>query len=451
MELKKIIGLFTVFIFLFTGCVQKQRVVHLKLPEQGFSKVNSYSNNSEIKNVDEAPKEEITTLEPMEEKVVSKSNEDFKPLEGEEITDSSKIKNMENEAQEGQAIVEELPSSNDGVKKNENLPVNDSAVPQDGQALVEDLPATVAPSSNTDEFNIAVVYPSKLVAKYGNSSVNTVMGYMSFRKKSYKVKTIDSYDESPASIQKAFKEVKDLGITNVIALYTPNAKYNLSQADVTGLRIYLPLIDSKFSTLSTNFIYGSISYEAQIQKLLQFSNGNNTMFYQDSFLGNKLKNQVEMVSKNVSLAKQIKKNTNDFKYIVNDSKINNSTLFLNTDPVKTSILLSQLRAYNIKPHVVLSTQINYDFSMTKLTQIEDRNNFIVASSIGNINVELIDEISTFGGDVVFEWVDYSTLVGVDYLFDGNNSGLIDSKVEGNSAVYNTRLYKFNESGFTEIK
>lgn len=448
--MKKLISLFIMLVFLFSGCVQKERVVYIKMPEQGLNNSNFSSNtNSSLDSVAKnETKEEITALEPMENNTPIVENNSFKPLEGEEITDESKIKNLEQSSvQEGQAIVEELPGNTNTQQSTQE--------PQEGQAIMEDLPGqgdtTLPVASTSGEFNIAVLYSSKFVSKYANSAVNTITGYMSFRKKSYKVKSIDTSDESLESIKRAFDEVKKLGITNVIALYTPNAKYNLSQADVTGLRVYLPLIDSKFSTLSANFIYGSISYEAQIQRLSQFSNGNNAMFYQQSYLGNKLKTQTEMVTKDIRTSKEIQKNTNDFKYLVNDSKINNSTLFLNTDPVKTSIILAQLRAYSIKPHVVLSTQINYDFAMTKLTQVEDRNDFIIASSIGNVDVGLIDEISTFGGDVVFEWVDYSTLVGVDYLFDGNSSGLIDSKVEGNSAVYNTRLFKLTETGFSEIK
>ena len=61
-----------------------------------------------------------------------------------------------------------------------------------------------------------------------------------------------------------------------------------------------------------------------------------------------------------------------------------------------------------------------------------------------------DEILNFGGNINFEWVDYSTLVGANYLVNGNNN-LIPTKIVENQAVYTPRLFKSTEYGFVEIK
>ncbi|MFV7791620.1 hypothetical protein ACNO6Z_12320, partial [Aliarcobacter lanthieri] len=73
---------------------------------------------------------------------------------------------------------------------------------------------------------VAFVYPSSLVSKYARNSINTVSGYLSFVKANYNLVVIDSINESPESINKAYDKVKEEGITKVIALYTPNSINN---------------------------------------------------------------------------------------------------------------------------------------------------------------------------------------------------------------------------------
>lgn len=311
---------------------------------------------------------------------------------------------------------------------------------------------TVPFFESTEQFKIAIIYPSKLVAKYANSSINTVLGYLSYKKINYNLKVIDSLDENTLSIQAAFDELKEKGFENVIALYTPRAIYNLHEADSSDLKVYLPLIEKKdVQNVNSNFVYGAISYEEQIKKLLEYSDTKKTMFYQESFLGYKLKEQFESLANDFLVSKEIKKQRNYFKGLVKDYKLNNSTLFLNTDNVKSSILLSQLRAYEISPKVIMSTQINYDPILFSLTQSKDMDNFVVANSIDDVDVNLLDEIATYGGNIKYEWVDYSTLVGINYLYDSNYSNLIKTRIEDNEVKYEPRLFKSVNSSFLEIK
>ena len=62
-----------------------------------------------------------------------------------------------------------------------------------------------------------------------------------------------------------------------------------------------------------------------------------------------------------------------------------------------------------------------------LTQDKDRKKMVLANSIEKIDNKLRDEILNFGGNINFEWVDYSTLVGANYLVNGNNN-LIPTKI-----------------------
>ena len=184
---------------------------------------------------------------------------------------------------------------------------------------------------------------------------------------------------------------------------------------------------------------------------MDYSSSNNVMFYQDTYLGSKLRKSYDSIASNVRYKKEISKNENNFKNIVTGSGLNDSTLFLNTDIVKSSLILSQMRSYDVYPKVIFSTQLNYDPLLMTLTQDKDREKLIVANSIDVVDKELKDNIATFGGNIQYEWVDYSTLVGINYLYYGKNSNLVPTKIEDNQAVYNPKLFRSTEFGFLEIK
>ena len=305
---------------------------------------------------------------------------------------------------------------------------------------------------NSEVMKVAFIYPSRIVAKYAKSSMNTILGYFDYKQIRYEIKVFDTLSEDEQSIQNAFSNAKEEGFNNVIALFTPRVMELLHTIDTSDLKVYLPLTNKEnISYSNSNFIYGAISYKDQISKLLEYSNTNNTMFYQSSFLGDKLKSLYETMSFDVKVVKEIKKKRNYFKGIVKDYRIKNSTLFLNTPIVKTSILLSQLRAYDIYPKVILSTQINYNPKILTLTQSKDRSNFVIANSIDSVDDVLRDSVTTFGADIIYNWVDYSTLVGINYLYDENESELIQTRILDNQVMYEPKLLKTTAYGFLEIK
>ena len=390
-----------ILVFVFFGCVQKQ-TVPLKLP-QTKEKVN------EIKIKKEKPSTEVITP------VI----EGLKPIDI-KVSDGS----LDNSVQ---AIEED------------NIP---------DSAIISEIQVDLAKV----KIKVAFIYPSSLVEKYPKTSLSTISGYLSYQKADYDLTIIDSTNESYENINSAFEKAKQNGVTKVIGLFTPSAISSLDKIVTDDVKVYLPLIEKKDSlTSNENLIFGSISYEQQVKKLISYSSTNNAMFYQDTYIGNKLKRAYDASVYDTRVRKEISKTETNFKYIVNDYKLNNSTLFLNTDLVKTSLILSQLRAYDISPSAILSTQVTYDPMLMILTQTQDREKLVVANSIDSVNNELRDEIITFGGNIVYEWVDYSTLVGINYLYYGNNSNLVQTKIIDNEAVYNPKLYRSTDVGFLEIK
>ncbi|RZV13050.1 hypothetical protein D3M61_09380 [Aliarcobacter butzleri] len=390
--------LFVAFVFL--GCNQKQ-VVQLKMPNQN-------------KSVPTKVKEDKTTVV-----------EEF-------ISNDSIIKE------------EVIDNSNNGSMNTVQPQADEETVAQ--QSININIDETRA------NVKLAFVYPSTLVSKYAKSSLSTISGYLSYKQANYNLIVVDSKNESYENINNAFSKLKEEGVTDVIALFTPNALNNLNKIVTDDFKVYLPLIEKKDSLENNdNLIFGSISYDDQLKKLSYYSNGKNSTFYQETYLGTKLKNSYDFVIGNSNLRKEISNNEKNFKNIVNDSRLRNSSLFLNTDLVKSSLILSQMTVYEINPNTILATQILFDPMLMVLTQERDRQNLIIANSIGDVDSKLKDEIATVGGNITFEWVDYSTLVGTNYLFSNGNSSLISTKIENNQAVYTPRLFKSTDIGFLEIK
>lgn len=429
--MKQIIAL-SVLVFLFFGCTPKQSV-QLKMPNK--------QNNTYVKPaIKEDKKTVVQEFEPMD---IIETDTKGKAKKEEPIKNDEPVEYEVAPIMEGDKIENKTPSN---LKGSNETPLENNSIEN---KVVEN---QIQFDTSKVKMKVAFIYPSNLVSKYSKSSINTISGYLSHQNADYELIVIDTENENPAKIASAFQEVREANIKNVIALFTPNSISTLNNVVSNDLKVYLPLIEKKdISSNNESLIFGSISYDNQIKKLNDYSSSNNVMFYQDSYLGSKLRKSYDLVVSDARLKKEIDKNENNFKNIVTGSGLSNSTLFLNTDIVKTSMILSQMRAYDIYPKVVLSTQLNYDPLLMTLTQDQDREQLILANSIDVVDKELKDEIATFGGNIQYEWVDYSVLVGINYLYYGKNSNLIPTKIENNQAIYNTRLFKCTEYGFLEIK
>ena len=380
-------------VFTFLGCNQKQ-VVQLKMPGQN----SSVAKQSVPKQMEE---DKVTVVE------------EFTPVEVLETDIKEQI-------------------INNSGSKNEILEADEKFV---------DIDMTKA------NINLAFVYPTAL-SKYAKSSINTVAGYLSFKNAQYNLTVIETPDENYKSIEDAFLKLNNSDNKNIIALFSPKAINSLSKIVNSNFKVYLPLIEKKESLENNNnLIFGSISYEEQLKKLSYYSNGNNILFYQDTYLSRNIKKAYDSVVSS-GIEREINNNEKNFKGIIGG--LSGSSLYLNLDIVKSSLILSQLRANDVYPAFIFATQSNYDLNLLTLTQEEDRKKLIISNSIGEVDKKLKDEINSMGADLNFSWVDYSTLVGVNYLINGNNS-LIPTKVENNQAIYVPRLYKSTGFGFVEIK
>ncbi len=299
---------------------------------------------------------------------------------------------------------------------------------------------------------IAVIYPSRVVAKYIKSTLNTINAFLIYNNKPFVIEVFNTLDESPVSILREVNNLNNKGFKKVMALFTQNGFNILKSLNESKLaKYYFPFIHkSEIYTQNENFIFGGISYSNQLDLLQTISNGRNTMFYVKSYRGNKLRDVYINSFNNTGIIKEIKRKNNRYTKIVNDKRMRGTTVVLNTPIVKSSIIMTQLTAFDIYPSKVVSTQLNYNPLLMKLTQARDRKNFFVVNSIAEVDPFIEEYINLLGSDVRYKWVDYSTLVGINYLLHENESESIKIQVIDNQVNYKPILYKGTSYGFEKV-
>lgn len=321
-------------------------------------------------------------------------------------------------------------------------PFDKSVIEESATVIVED-----------DGLNkIAVLYPSKIVGKYAKSTLSTISAFLVYNDLPFHIETFDTYNQSEENILAQLQKINEKGYDKVIAMFTKNGVDILSTFEEARFSsYYFPLVNADETLIANeNFIFGGISYSKQLDLLNSFSNGRNTMFYVKSSLGNKLKEFYEESFANTGLIKVIERKTNKFKYIMNDKRMIGNSIVLNTPIVKSSIILSQLTAFEVEPTNILSTQLNYNPLLVKLTQSKDREKLLIANSIEEVDSFIVDYTKLLGSDITYNWVDYSSLVGVNYLLNKNESQLIKTQIIENQADYEPSIYRSTSYGFQKL-
>lgn len=264
---------------------------------------------------------------------------------------------------------------------------------------------------------VAMLVPQKTIRRYAISTVNSVLTYLIYKKFNFDLKIYNCGDEAQSSILNAIKSIRNDGFTYVIAPLTETGASILAQ-NTDGLLVYIPTVNiSKIQNPSPNIVFGGISYKDQVDKLLAYATDNIAVFSDESSIANELDKDVGTTTKRIVYQKQFTDDRLEFRKILKWNKaLDNSSIFLNLPLVKTSLLASQLRVYNRTPFNLLSTQINYNPMILTLTQYDDRKSLLIANSISDTNTEITRANEMLGGDIEYDWVNYSTTLGIDYIY-----------------------------------
>ncbi len=328
-------------------------------------------------------------------------------------------------------------------------------------------------SFSTDiKFKIAMLLPYKKIGKYATSTTNSALSYLITRNSSFELKSYKVNSEEFNELNTTLNQIKKDGFKYVIATVTKKGADNISDINST-LNIYFPTINKKDSNTTSKLLYyGAIDYEAQSDLLIKESVSPLVIFYDNSSIGTKLANYEEETFKNrildnnnfenmymsVEEAKVFKfsiprKTTNLEKQLKENEDIQNGSFFINTPIVKTSMIMSQITLYDSNATNVLSTQINYNPLILSMTQYDDRKNMIIANSITKKNNVLIEINSLLNNDIMYDWINYATTIGVDYFFNKltNNERIYNIPLTNNQMQYDIELISPSLSKFSKYK
>jgi hypothetical protein len=306
---------------------------------------------------------------------------------------------------------------------------------------------------DTNTVKIAVLVPQKTIKNYALTSVNAAISYLLRQSNDFELSVFNSGDEDENSLINAINDIRKNGYSYVIATITQDGAQTLFK-NSDGLHVFIPTLHKSFFTNAPlNVFFGGIDYNAQIVALNDFSNKLAVTFSDESKLGLTLNKMVTAGDKTV-LQETVFSSTKDNlkKYFENNKNLNGSSVYLNTTPIMTSLLSSQIRVYKYAPFSLLSTQINYQPSLLMFTQYEDRKNMYLANSIGKIDAELNSANAFLGNNLEYEYVNYAVSIGAEFFdrrfFNPELELLFGENVNDDAQVeYQTKVYQAGRYGF----
>lgn len=299
---------------------------------------------------------------------------------------------------------------------------------------------------------IAVLLPEKVIKSYSIIVTNAIFSYAIRRELNVDIKFFLTGDESPQNINKALLHLQTEGFKYIIAPLTLNGVLTISNPKYSNLIFYVPTINANSTNITNqNIIFGGIDYKDQIERLLYYANNKIAIFYDGSKLGNILNEYILKNNPNAYI-NELSGNKFNLKHTLrNNNKLKQATIFLNTPLIKTALLSSQFRVYDLDTYALLSTQINYNNALLSLTQPLDRKNMYIANSISTLDEEITSNNDILGQNINYDWVAYSTTFGFDYLYttyiNQDATQLLNESIDGNQVIYNTKIVTADSYGF----
>jgi SRSO17 transposase len=319
----------------------------------------------------------------------------------------------------------------------------------------------------TGKLRIALLLPYKIIGRYAASTTNSAFSYLITKNRAFELKSYKIESENEEDIEEALAKIQKDGFSYVIAPLTKNGVDRVIDIN-PEMNIYFPTINKNDANSSSPYLfYGGIDYKAQTNMLLKEAVSPLVIFYDKSAIGKKLSlyeeesfkdksflddsTDISTISKNNRVIKYSipRRTTNLERQLKRNSKINEGSFFLNTPIVKSGMIMSQLTLYDANATNVLSTQINYDPILLSITQYNDRKDMIVANSITEQNNVLIESNALLSNDIIYDWINYTTTVGVDYFFNllTNDSREYNIDLQDNQMIYKIELLQPSFSRF----
>lgn len=266
---------------------------------------------------------------------------------------------------------------------------------------------------------VAMLLPDKVIGNYATSTTKSVLSYLMSQTNDYTLKSFMVEDEKIETLQATLQKMREDNFFYVIAPLTLEGVNSLSHINTEEFTIYVPTVaQDQINTQKSSLYFGGINYAWQLETLLPYAQQQVGLFYDDSLLGVSLNESVKakLTDKKIVFNYPISRRVSNLKHSLESKNLEDTTLILNTPIIKSSMILSQLTLYENNETNILSSQINYDPIIFTMTQRQDRNNLLIANSIVEHNSRIDELNKLLGNDTIYNWINYSTLIGIDYLY-----------------------------------
>ncbi len=334
--------------------------------------------------------------------------------------------------------------------------INDDEYIKENFQLLTSILNIKPPSLPLEKLKIALILPTKKIGKYAISTTKSVIAYLISKNVKFKIKTFEIEDENIETLQTLLDQISNENFEFIIAPLTLEGAKNLALT-FSDIKIYIPTINrSNIDDIQNkNITFGGIDYKKQIDSLINYANNKMVIFYEsNSPLALKLTKMVENSEIPDIKTIEVKDEAANLKrYFYKNEDLNSSTIFLNTPIVKSSLILSQLTLYDLEPQMILSTQINYTPLIFSLTQYKDRKNLLIANSIHSGSNYLEEINSLLNNDITFNWINYSTSIGIDYFYNqkSNEKRIFNEKITKSQVDYQISIEKASYGKFKTIE
>ena len=325
------------------------------------------------------------------------------------------------------------------------------------------------PMFSNAKLKIALLLPYKKIGRYAASTTNASFAYLISKNRPFELKSYNILHENLEEISKTLEQIQNDGFGYVIAPLTQMGESIVSELN-PEINIFFPTINKKdSSSVSPYLYYGGIDYRAQSDMLLKEASSPLVIFYDKSTIGKNLSEYQEQQFKNPhdlnlsttqvtgyeedkSVVKfQIpRRTTNLEKQLKENEDIVEGSFFVNTPIIKSGMIISQLTLYDTNATNVLSTQTNYNPLLLSMTQYQDRKHMLIANSITQHEDVIIETNSLLGNDIVYDWINYTTTIGMDYFFSklrGEKRDYDAIEIVDNQMIYDIQLIKPSVSRF----
>jgi hypothetical protein len=331
-----------------------------------------------------------------------------------------------------------------------NLEIQNTNI--DKNLIADDLSLNIPLDTSLNRF--AILLEKNKIGKYALNSTKITTSYLTTKDADFELKTFDIKD----NISDTIANIRREKFAYVIAIITTSQLEPLIQLanQNSDMKFYIPTIHiSQLESIevqneASNILFGGLDYKQQIVELSQFTSDNISMFSIKNSLGKELRKYVYDTGVSVLFDQDITGSTSRFDKIIEDKVILNDTaLYLNTPIVKSSLILSQLRIYELMPYPILSTQLSYNRLIFSLTQPQDRENLIIANSIINYDKTVDENSKLLGTNIDYDWINYSTCIAIDNFYAQINQSqrIFDEEIIDNQVQYKVELLKPNNHSF----